>query len=188
MSWSFTQTIELLVSKPVEKTGAKGASGSVSVEACEKISLVHVSNSRRPPQQIGGAIQELLARFDSDGRFEIVRLIRVWPEVVGEAISRRTEIAGFKFHTAVVKVSGAMWIQELSLMKPQLLARLQDRIGADVVRDLRFVQGRLSRREKPRLRAVPRNVRRSIDLPSVTDPELRKAFAGLIEAWGRSSR
>jgi predicted nucleic acid-binding Zn ribbon protein len=143
---------------------------------------------RRPPQLIGGAIQELLARFDSDGRFEIVKLMRVWPEVVGEAIARRTEINGFKFHTAVVKVSGAMWIQELNLMKPQILARLRDQIDGDVVRDLRFVQGRLSRRERPRLRAVPRNVRRSIELPGVADPELRQAFASLIEAWGRSPR
>jgi predicted nucleic acid-binding Zn ribbon protein len=146
------------------------------------------ASQRRPPQQIGGAIQELLARFDSDGRFELVRLMRVWPEVVGEAIARRTEISSLKFHTAVVKVSGAMWIQELNLMKPQILERLRDRVEGDVVRDLRFVQGRLSRRDRSRLRAVPRNVRRSIELPDVANPELRKAFASLIEAWGRSPR
>src|SRR5260370_27815279 len=115
----------------------------------------------RPPQLLGGAIQELLARFDSEGRFEIVRLIRVWPDVVGETIARRSEIIGFKFNTAVVKVSGAMWIQELNLMKPQILDRLRDRIDGGVVRELRFVQGRLSRREKPRLRAVARHGRRS---------------------------
>src|SRR5579863_853630 len=96
------------------------------------------SSRRRPPQQIGGAIQDLLARFDSDGRFEIVRLIRVWPEVVGEAIARRTEIVGLKFHTAVVKVSGAMWLQELNLMKAQILARVTEHLGEDVVRELRF--------------------------------------------------
>jgi predicted nucleic acid-binding Zn ribbon protein len=146
------------------------------------------SSQRRPPQQIGGAIQTLLARLDSEGHFEIVKLARVWPEVVGETIARRTEVVGLKFHTAVVKVSGAMWIQELNLMKPQILERLRAAIGNDAVRDLRFVQGRLSRRERPKLRSVPRNARKSIDLPEVSDPELRRAFAGLIEAWGRSPR
>src|SRR5229473_771857 len=102
-------------------------------------------SQRRPPQLLGGAIKEVLGRFDSDGRFEIVRLIRVWPEVVGETIARRTEVIGFKFNTAVVKVSGAMWIQELTLMKPRILDRLRSAIGNDAVRDLRFVQGRLSR-------------------------------------------
>ena len=79
------------------------------------------ASRRRPPQQIGGSIQALLSRLDSEGHFEIVRLVRLWPEVVGEAIARRTEVVGLKFHSAVVKVSGAMWIQELNLMKPQNL-------------------------------------------------------------------
>ena len=119
---------------------------------------------------------------------EIVRVVRFWPEVVGETIARRTEITGLKFHTVVVKVSGAMWIQELNLMKPQILARLRDAMRNDAVRDVRFVQGRLSRRDRPRLRAVARGVRRSIDLPELKDPELRRAFESLIEAWGRSPR
>ncbi len=145
-------------------------------------------NHRTRPQQLGGAIQELLARLDADGHFEIVRLVRVWPEVAGETIARRTEVAGLKFHTAVVKVSGAMWIQELTLMKPQILSRLRDALGGDVIRDVRFVQGRLSRRERPRLRSIARNPRRSIELPAMPDEELRRAFENLIEAWGRAPR
>jgi predicted nucleic acid-binding Zn ribbon protein len=143
---------------------------------------------RRPPQQIGGPIHELLARLDGKGRFAIVRLIRVWPEAVGEAIARRTEVSGLKFHTAVVRVSGAMWIQELNLMKPQILSRLRDALGDDTIRELRFVQGRLSRREPTRLRPVGRKYRSAIELPGLHDPQLRSAFASLIEAWGRSSR
>jgi predicted nucleic acid-binding Zn ribbon protein len=143
---------------------------------------------RKFPQQIGGPLLEILTRLDSEGHFEIVRLTRMWPEVVGEAIARRTEISSLKFHTVVVKVSGAMWIQELNLMKPQILARLKGAMGNDAVREIRFVQGRLSRRERPRLRAVPRGVRRAIELPELKDPELRRAFESLIEAWGRASR
>ncbi len=147
-----------------------------------------IATRRRPPQQIGGAIQELLARLDSEGHFEIVRLVRLWPEVVGETIARRTEVVGLKFHSAVVKVSGAMWIQELNLMKPQILDRLRVTLGNDTVRDVRFVQGRLSRKDRPKLRSVPRNARKAIALPQVKDPALRSAFESLIEAWGRSTR
>jgi len=141
-----------------------------------------------PPLQLGGAIQELLARLDADGRFDIVRLIRVWPDVVGNPIARRTEVSGLRFHTAVIKVSGAMWIQELTLLKLQILDRLRTALGDDAVRDLRFIQGRLSRRERPRLKRVTRNPRVAIELPALDDPKLRSAFAGLIEAWGRSPR
>ncbi len=135
-------------------------------------------------------MQPLLDRIDREGHFAIVRLAKAWPEIVGEAIARRTEIVSLKFHTAVVKVSGAMWIQELNLMKSQILSRVTQRLGDDVVRELRFVQGRLSRRERPKLRTVPRatTTRKSIELPELKDPELRNAFERLIEAWGRAPR
>lgn len=143
---------------------------------------------RNFPQQIGGPLQDILARLDSEGHFDIVRFTRVWPDVVGEMIARRTEISGLKFHTAVVKVSGAMWIQELNLMKPQILARVKEAMGNEAVRDIRFVQGRLSRNRRTRLRTVPRGTRRAINLPEIQDPELKRAFDSLIEAWGRARR
>ncbi|MGH8011222.1 MAG: DUF721 domain-containing protein [Candidatus Binataceae bacterium] len=144
--------------------------------------------SRKAPERIGESLHTMLARLDTRGYFEIFRLVRVWSEVVGETIARRTEVISLKFHTAVIKVSGAMWIQELNLMKPQILARVHDAMGDDAVRDIRFVAGRLGRRERPRLRAVSRTPRRAIQLPEIKDPELRVAFENLIEAWGRSPR
>lgn len=133
-------------------------------------------------------MQAVLDRLDPEGHFEIVRLTKVWPEIVGETIARRTEVSQLKFHTAVIRVSSAMWIQELSLMKREILARLIARLGDDSVRDLRFVRGALSRRAGARPRLVPRGTRKAIALPELKDPELRRAFESLIEAWGRSPR
>ncbi len=142
----------------------------------------------KPPMKISEALQPLLDRLDTEGQFGIVRLTRMWPEIVGETIARRTQVSSLKFHTAVIKVSGAMWIQELNLMKPQILARVREKVGEDVVRDLRFVQGRLGRRDHSKLRAVPRATRYAIELPEMKDPELKRAFQRLIEAWGRAPR
>jgi len=139
-------------------------------------------------QQIGGTIQDLLANLDTGGHFELVRLIRLWPEVVGETIARRTEVSSLKFHTAVIRVSTAMWIQELNLMRPQILSRVNAAMHSDAVREIRFVQGRLSRREHKYLRTVGRPPRRPIQLPELQDPELQRAFESLIEAWGRAPR
>jgi hypothetical protein len=142
----------------------------------------------KAPERVGTSLQPILDKIDREGAFGIVRLVKAWPEIVGDTIARRTEVMSLKFHTAVVKVSGAMWIQELNLMRAQILSRITDRLGDDSVRELRFVQGRLSRRGTPRLRAVPRATRHSIELPKLKDPELRAAFERLIEAWGRASR
>jgi len=150
--------------------------------------LPMASKISKPLVKITEALQPLLDRFDTDGQFGIVRLTRMWPEIVGDTIARRTQVSSLKFHTAVVKVSGAMWIQELNLMKPQILARLHEKVGADIVRDLRFVQGRLARGEHSKLRAVPRATRHAIELPELKNPELKLAFQRLIEAWGRAPR
>ena len=146
------------------------------------------SSRYRMPERIASALQPILDRLDTEGHFGIVRLVKLWPQVVGEAIARRTEVQSLKFHTAVVKVSGAMWIQELTLMKLQILEKLREAMNDDSVRDIRFMKGTLSRRERPKLRAVPRATRRHVELPELKDPELRKAFEDLIEAWGRASR
>jgi predicted nucleic acid-binding Zn ribbon protein len=137
-------------------------------------------------QQIGGTIQDLLNNLDYGGHFELVRLIRLWPEIVGETIARRTEVTSLKFHTALVRVSTAMWIQELNLMRSQIHSRINAAMRNDAVREIRFVHGRLSRRERKNLRIIGRPARRPIQLPELQDPELRAAFERLIEAWGRS--
>ncbi|HUY26938.1 MAG TPA: DUF721 domain-containing protein [Candidatus Binataceae bacterium] len=146
------------------------------------------SKRSRPIVNIASALQPILDRLDIEGEFGLSRLMRAWPEIAGETIARRTEVVALRFHTAVIKVSGAMWIQELSLMKTQILARVRETIGDDIVRDIRFIAGRLSRRNLPKPRPVPRAVRHVIELPPIRDPELRRAFERLIEAWGRAER
>jgi len=147
-----------------------------------------VVRQRKSPERIRGTLLSIVDKLDAEGHFDILRLVKAWPEVVGETIARRTEVAGLKFHVAIIKVSSAMWIQELSLMKPQIRDRLSAALGNDSVRDIRFVRGALSRRERPRLRSVPRHTRHAIQLPEIKDPELKRAFQSLIEAWGRAPR
>jgi len=139
-------------------------------------------------QQIGGTIQELLAHLDTGGHFELVRLIRLWPEVVGEPIARRTEVNSLNFHTAVIRVSTAMWIQELNLMRPQILSRVRAAMSNDAVREIRFVQGRLTHQGRKHERPSMRIVRHQIQLPQLPNSELQSVFESLIEAWGRSPR
>lgn len=143
---------------------------------------------RNAPIAVGQTLQALLEHLDPEGHFAVVRLIQAWPEIVGADIARRTEVASLKFHTAVVKVTSAMWIQELNLMRAQILTRLREKLGDDSVRELRFIRGALSRRPPSRPRPAPREVRRNIKLPELKDPKLRAAFESLIEAWGRSPR
>ncbi len=144
--------------------------------------------TRKQPELLGKTLTGVLDALDTRGQFALFRLVRIWPAVAGETIARHTEVVSLKFHTAVIKVSTAMWIQELNLMRRQILARLVEAMGDDSVRDLRFVKGALSRKSRPRPAPAKRFVRHSIALPELKDPLLRQAFEDLIEAWGRAPR
>jgi predicted nucleic acid-binding Zn ribbon protein len=143
---------------------------------------------KKQPELLGKTLAGVLDALDTRGQFALFRLVRIWPQVVGDTIARHTEVSSLKFHTAVIKVSTAMWIQELNLMSRQILARLIEAMGDDSVRDLRFVKGTLSRQSRPRGVPSKRSVRHAIALPELKDPLLRQAFEDLIEAWGRAPR
>jgi predicted nucleic acid-binding Zn ribbon protein len=143
---------------------------------------------KKQPELLGKTLTGVLDTLETRGQFALFRLVRIWPQVAGETIARHTEVSSLKFHTAVIKVSNAMWIQELNLMRRRIMERLVEAMGDDSVRDLRFVKGTLSRPTRPRKAPSKRLVRHSIALPELKDPQLRQAFEDLIEAWGRAPR
>lgn len=65
----------------------------------------------------------------------------LWAEVVGRELTGETEAIQLRGGTLWVRTSSAALAHQLHLEKPQILARLNDRIGGAVVRDIRFLQG-----------------------------------------------
>lgn len=67
--------------------------------------------------------------------------LMLWEEVLGSLLAGETEALQLRGGTLWVRTSSTALAHQLHLEKPQLLARLNERIGADVVKDLRFLQG-----------------------------------------------
>lgn len=61
-----------------------------------------------------------------------------WDEVVGPRIAGVTDVIDEREGVVTVECSSAVWAQELELMAPRILARLQDRIGGPAPEKLRF--------------------------------------------------
>lgn len=70
------------------------------------------------------------------------RSVEEWSGAVGEAIARRTRAVAFHEGVLTVEVEGAAWRHELSVLKRDLIRRLNQRLGGAVVRDLRFTHNR----------------------------------------------
>ena len=66
-----------------------------------------------------------------------------WPEAVGEVLNRRTRPEAVRGKTLIVRVDSSAFAHELTLLKGEILARLQRSLGGAVLDDLRTRVGPL---------------------------------------------
>lgn len=92
---------------------------------------------RRSPRSIDAALGTLADRLAPDTLLAEVQ--RVWSEVVGEAIAAEAQPTVERGGVVTVSCSASVWAQELDLMAPQILTRLNASLGSGVVRRLRCV-------------------------------------------------
>jgi predicted nucleic acid-binding Zn ribbon protein len=67
-----------------------------------------------------------------------LEIYKVWPQAAGEAVARQTRPIRMRNDVLHIAVSSPAWLQELSLLKPTLLANLKKILGGQCPRDLRF--------------------------------------------------
>jgi predicted nucleic acid-binding Zn ribbon protein len=98
---------------------------------------------RLAPRRLGAALDEL-----SRGLAPATTLAGVqasWPEAVGPAIAAEAEPVSEREGVVTVACRSAVWAQELDLLGPELVARLNERLAAagepGPVRALRTVVG-----------------------------------------------
>lgn len=88
---------------------------------------------RRGPRRMEPAFQALSARLAPDT--VLGRVQRVWPQAVGERIAEQARPVSERAGVLTVSCSASVWAQELDLMAPAILERLNTRLeGARIVR------------------------------------------------------
>ena len=70
------------------------------------------------------------------------RAVADWPALAGERIAKRTRAVAFRDGVMTIEVEGSAWMHELGFLKRELVRRANQRAGANVVRDVRFVPAR----------------------------------------------
>lgn len=95
------------------------------------------------PTSIADVMAKLLAQKGMTERLAQVSAMDDWPQVVGAQIASVTEPLSISADgTLWVRVKTAAWMNELSLLTPTLLKRLNDVPARQPVKQLRFRLGR----------------------------------------------
>ena len=71
-------------------------------------------------------------------KFRIYSIFNHWAEIVGQEISKKTEPDKIFKDTLYISVSSPVWANELAMMSAQLISKINDFIGEEAIRSLRF--------------------------------------------------
>jgi predicted nucleic acid-binding Zn ribbon protein len=92
-----------------------------------------------------------------------------WPVAVGKRLADRTQPVRMVRATLIVEVEDAVWQRQLHQMRGQILARIRQVIGEDIIQDLEFRIG--VPRRPPQMASSPREQQ-----DAVNDPVLRMQY------------
>jgi predicted nucleic acid-binding Zn ribbon protein len=93
----------------------------------------------RGPKKIGALLTQWLERSGLAPRVAQVRVLDEWPEIVGARIAAVTRaVSVHRDGALVVEVTTHAWMQELSLMEPELLRHLHERPAGANVTNIRW--------------------------------------------------
>lgn len=87
-------------------------------------------------QTIGAAISEWLRANGLDRKVKEHSVAGYWEEVVGEAFARHATVERVENGRLFVSVQSAAWRTELMLRRTEILGRLNERLGADILKEI----------------------------------------------------
>jgi predicted nucleic acid-binding Zn ribbon protein len=92
---------------------------------------------RLGPESFASIVSDAIADAAPDTL--LARVQAVWPAVAGAGIAAEAAPAAEREGTVTVECSGSVWAHELTLLAPDLTARLNAHLEGSQVRSLRFV-------------------------------------------------
>lgn len=92
-----------------------------------------------PPVSLSQVLQKALERWELAPTLRRYAALERWPELAGPQISARSRAKGLQGETLIIEVDHPAWVQELNLLKPELLEKLRRLEPRSGIRKLKFV-------------------------------------------------
>lgn len=90
-------------------------------------------------QSLKTAIDAMLRKFGIENAIAQNNALNIWNEIVGTTVAKNTKPDRVEHGVMVVKVSSPTWRQELYFQKKEIIQKINNTIGKNVIRDIRFV-------------------------------------------------
>lgn len=146
-------------------------------------------------EKISQTLQKVLTARGLSGRLGIYRVIGRWDSVVGTVIARHAQPHSIRGKKLTVQVDSPVWMQQLALLKPDLIEKVNKGLGPETVKEIKLtlgtVEGRPIRKEKAApLPPLSEEERDLIDryTDDIREPDIRASLRRLMETDLRNKR
>ena len=92
---------------------------------------------------ISKVLRQSLKRVAGRQDLELLSLWGCWKEAVGEEVAEHTEPKAFRGSLLHVTVDSSVWVHHLSLMKGDILKKINEKLGEETLHEIRFTIGPL---------------------------------------------
>ena len=92
-------------------------------------------------EPIGRVLEKTIRGFRKPSDMDLTRIWECWDEVAGEVVAENAQPAAFKGHILVVHVTSSTWIHQLRFVQDELTSKLNQALGKELVREIKFKTG-----------------------------------------------
>lgn len=110
------------------------------------------SSSRSSPSVISSVLGSTLSHLNLGAKLREYKVKKLWPECVGEAVSRRTSPERLIGTVLFCSVESSPWMSELNYQKASVISRLNEMLGPGSVTEIVFRTGAI---KGPKARPSP---------------------------------
>ena len=90
---------------------------------------------------LGPVIDKVLQQCRPKTNQTMVQLWELWEEVVGAGVAANARPVAFKGDLLLVHVSNSNWLHHLRFLEKDLIRRMNQALGGDLIRNLKFKIG-----------------------------------------------
>ncbi len=147
-------------------------------------------------ERLSSTLGSALKSCGLQGRLVEYRILIQWEKTVGSSIARHARPKILRGKKLFVAVDSAAWMQQLTLMRPEIIEKLNGDVGKGVIKEIALNLGEIEPAEerspdqaRPRapLSAEDRE-RIELIVQEIGDPEIQTALRRLIEKDFRSKK
>lgn len=146
-----------------------------------------------PFDSFGAILSGLAKRLGLESHLVELRLQQQWHDVVGEPIASHTWPAQLRAKKLYLIVPNSVWLQQLTFLKPTLLAKLNEAAGTELVTEITLRLGEIPARAAASAGSAATNgpapvpevslAEAASHTAAIQNPDIRQRFTEVISTY-----